>query len=281
MIEDTSLNISNLAVVAEQAAIKAGEILREGFYTEFKTTSKTSHHDVVTIFDTKSEENIFSTIHEVYPDHVFLGEESGLSTDPHGKVVWIVDPLDGTMNFSRQIPIFTISIAATYNNQVLCGVVYQPMTGELFVAQKGKGAFLNNEKIHVSSIDLIAHGVYAIGFPWAGESIHHLKYCFELLKEGTPIRNLGSGALNLCYVAAGRFEGFWIPSLYTWDMAAGMLIVEEAGGKVTRQNGKPFDHLVTTKSFDLIATNGYLHDKIVASMKEQEKKVSKQKTKRN
>lgn len=264
-----SIDISKFAYTAEQAAIKAGEILREGFYTEVKTTAKSSRHDVVTIFDTKSEDCIFSMIKDVFPDHVFLGEESGFSTDPHGKVVWIVDPLDGTLNFARQIPIFTISIAAVYDNQVQCGIVYQPMTSELFVAKKGGGAFLNGEKIHVSATDDISHGVYAIGFPYVlpGESPANVDYCFDLLRRGTPIRNIGSGALNMAYLAAGRFDGFWIPSLYSWDMAAGMLLVEEAGGKVSHQNGNPFDNLVVISSFDILATNGHLHAKILAALK--------------
>lgn len=267
MKKDLPINVSNLAIAAEKAAIEAGEILKEGFLTEVKTKAKSSRHDVVTIFDTKSEECIFSLIGEMFPDHVFLGEESGLSTDPHGKVVWIVDPLDGTMNFSRQIPIFTISIAAVYNNQVLCGVVYQPITNELFVAKKGLGSYLNGKKIKVSSTDDITHGVYAIGFPYGSESPSNLDYCFDLLRNGMPIRNIGSGALNMAYLAAGRFEGFWIPSLYSWDMAAGMLLVNEAGGKVTRQNGKPIESLVTTHHFDILATNGHLHEKIVADLK--------------
>lgn len=269
MTQDLTTDISKLAFIAEQAAIKAGELLRQGFYTEVKTTRKTSHHDVVTIFDTKSEDCIFSIIKESFPTHIFLGEESGLSAEPQGKVVWIVDPLDGTMNFSRQIPIFTISIAAVYNNQVLCGVIYQPMTNELFVAQKGKGALLNGRKIRVSSIDNLSHGVYAIGFPYITDSEYqsNINLCLNLLKRGSPIRNLGSGALNMAYIAAGRFDGFWIPSLYSWDMAAGMLMVEEAGGKVTRQNGKSFDNFAVTSSLDLLATNGHLHDEILKELK--------------
>ncbi len=263
-----SIDIFDLSHTAQQAAIKAGEILREGFYTDVATTAKSSHHDVVTIFDTKSEDCIFSAIAQAYPNHVCLGEESGFSTDPQGKVVWIIDPLDGTLNFAQQIPIFTISIAAVYENKVLCGIIYQPMSGELFVATQGGGAFLNGEKIHVSSTDDISHGVYAIGFPYVapGESPANVDYCFNLLRHGTPIRNLGSGALNMAYLAAGRFDGFWIPSLYSWDMAAGKLLVEEAGGMVTKQNGKPFDTLITTSSFDIVATNGLLHDKIIAAL---------------
>lgn len=267
MKNSPAIDIPELAAIAEHAAIKAGEILREGFYTEIKTKIKTSRHDVVTIFDTNSEECIFSIIREAFPDHALLGEESGLSTDPENNIVWIVDPLDGTMNFSRQVPIFTISIAAVYNNQVLCGVVYQPMSNEFFMAKKGGGAFLNGEKIHVSSTDDVSHGIFAIGFPYAGESPENLNYCFDLLKRGIPVRNLGSGALNMSYLAAGRFDGFWIPSLYSWDMAAAMLLVEEAGGKVTRQNGNSFDDLAITSSFDILASNGRLHDKILETWK--------------
>lgn len=270
MKNESNIDLSTLSYIAEQAAIKAGEILREGFYTDIKTTSKTSRHDVVTIFDTKSEECIFSIIKEAFPDHVCMGEESGLNTNPEGKIVWIIDPLDGTLNFSRQIPIFTISIAAVYENEILCGVIYQPMTGELFLAKKGGGAFLSDKKIQVSQTAEISHGIYAIGFPYVeeGESPKNVDYCFNLLNQGTPIRNIGSGALNMAYLAAGRFDGFWIPSLYSWDMAAGILLIEEAGGKVTRQDGKPFDHLIVTTPFDILATNGLLHQDLLNSLKD-------------
>lgn len=270
------VDIESFAFAAQQAAIKAGQILREGFYTEIKTTSKSSRHDVVTIFDTKSEECIFRTLQDAFPSHVCMGEESGLKTDPTGKVVWIIDPLDGTLNFSRQLPIFTISIAAVYDNEVLCGVIYQPMTDELFVAKKGLGAFLNGKRIHVSQTKEVLHGIYAIGFPYIdlGESPKNVDYCFDLLNQGTPIRNIGSGALNMAYLAAGRFDGFWIPSLYSWDMAAGLLMIEEAGGKVTRQDGRCFEQLVVTDPFDILATNGHLHQELLNSLKNIQSKYS-------
>lgn len=270
------VDIESFAFAAQQAAIKAGQILREGFYTEIKTTSKSSRHDVVTIFDTKSEECIFRTLQDAFPSHVCMGEESGLKTDPTGKVVWIIDPLDGTLNFSRQLPIFTISIAAVYDNEVLCGVIYQPMTDELFVAKKGLGAFLNGKRIHVSQTKEVLHGIYAIGFPYIdlGEAPKNVDYCFDLLNQGTPIRNIGSGALNMAYLAAGRFDGFWIPSLYSWDMAAGLLMIEEAGGKVTRQDGRCFEQLVVTDPFDILATNGHLHEELLNSLKNIQSKYS-------
>ena len=270
------VDIESFAFAAQQAAIKAGQILREGFYTEIKTTSKSSRHDVVTIFDTKSEECIFSILQEAFPSHVCMGEESGLKTDPTGKVVWIIDPLDETLNFSRQLPIFTISIAAVYDHEVLCGVIYQPMTDELFVAKKELGAFLNGKRIHVSQTKEVLHGIYAIGFPYIdlGESPKNVDYCFDLLNQGTPIRNIGSGALNMAYLAAGRFDGFWIPSLYSWDMAAGLLMIEEAGGKVTRQDGRCFEQLVMTDPLDILATNGHLHEELLNSLKNIQSKYS-------
>lgn len=257
--------LDQIAYVAEQAAIAAGELLRKGFYTEIEKKSKSSLHDVVTIYDTQAETLIFSHIREKYPDSLLLGEESGFSEIPSDKLTWIVDPLDGTINFSRKIPIFTVSIGVVYDEEVICGVIYDPMTNELFIAKKGQGVYLNGEKIKVSNTQNIEEGVYAIGFPYVinGTSTENTNFYFNLLNQGIPLRNIGSGALNLAYVAAGRYDGFWIPALYSWDLCAGKLMIEESGGKVTKQNGTALPSLITTDSFDMLATNGILHSKIL------------------
>jgi myo-inositol-1(or 4)-monophosphatase len=266
--QNMDYDTDKLITIAEQAAIKAGGLLREGFSAELEKRRKTSMHDIVTIYDTKAEESVFSTIRETFPDHVFLGEESGLSGSTQDKVTWIVDPIDGTINFYRKIPLFSVSIAAVYNEEVLCGVVYNPITDELFSAQKGKGAFLNGQKINVSSIANMNEGIYAIGFPYEMSHISekNVALYFKVLNQGAPIRNLGSGALSLAYVAAGKIDAFWIPSLYAWDMAAGMLLVTEAGGIVTSQTGKNFEKIATTDALDILATNRLLHDKILTEL---------------
>ena len=262
-------DIHLLTAVAEQAAIKTGAFLRKAYAGVVEKKSKTSFHDIVTVCDTQSEEFIFSILKNAFPSHAFLGEETGMKENYANKITWIVDPIDGTINFVRKIPFFSVSIAATLNNEVLCGVVYNPITEERFVAKKGFGATLNGEAIHVSKTDQIEQGIYAIGFPYIINAISskNIDLYFKILKHGAPIRNLGSGALSLAYTAAGKLDGFWIPSLYTWDMSAGMLLLKEAGGKITRQNGEDFGTIATHKPFDILATNGLLHDEILNELK--------------
>lgn len=248
---------SSLTTVAIQAALHAGEILRHGFHTHFQVESKPGIHNLVTEYDTAAEESIVSTILKQFPTHSILAEESG-EKQGEADVTWIIDPLDGTVNFAHRIPLFSVSIGVALKGEVLSGVVYSPMLHELFVAEKSKGAYLNGKKLHVSSIDQVIQAFMATGFPYNVNTnpLHCIDRFAEMQVKGVPIRRIGSAALDLAYVAAGRFDAFWELNLNAWDIAAGKLLIEEAGGKVTQYSGSPLN-IFSDKT--LLGTNGPLH----------------------
>ncbi|MFI5333537.1 MAG: inositol monophosphatase family protein [Chlamydiales bacterium] len=252
---------SPLSFVAIQAALRAGELLKKGFYSSYEIFSKPGKQNLVTEFDKSAEKCIISCIREHFPDHNFLAEESGMDRSSASPIMWIIDPLDGTVNFAHQIPLFSVSIAACEGQKVLCGVVYQPMTGELFVAEKGKGAYLNGTRLKVSSSIDMEMGIFATGFPYNVDE--NPQYCIDVFAEmtrmGLPIRRLGSAAIDLAYVAAGRFDAYWEVILQPWDMAAGILLVEEAGGKVTDYQDKRHDIL---QHGSMLASNGLVHEQL-------------------
>jgi len=246
------------------AALEAGSILRDGFGTTFKISSKKERHDLVTEFDIRSEQAIISHIKAQFPNHTFLAEESGESSSEltsDSTVRWIIDPLDGTVNFAHSIPIFAVSIAAEVNGKLSCGVIYQPLLDELFVAEKGNGARLNGKQIQVSSTPNLRESFLVTGFPYSvSENTSTFVDNFHrFLKLGLPIRRLGSAALDLAYVSAGRFDGFWEIGLSPWDVAAGVLLIEEAGGKITQYSGD--NYVITDKS--IVATNSLIHNEII------------------
>jgi myo-inositol-1(or 4)-monophosphatase len=250
---------NELLQCAVQAALKSGKILKEGFGTHFKISNKEGRNNLVTEYDHLSEKTIIEHINQNYPDHTFLAEESGeTGLDKPGVVRWIVDPLDGTVNFAHSLPIFSISIAAELDGEILCGVVYHPMLDELFTAAKGKGAFLNGNPIQVSTTEYLYSSFLVTGFPYNVDK--NPSNCVDtfvsIIKSGIPVRRLGSAALDLAYVAAGRFDGFWEINLNPWDVAAGILLVREAGGLVTQYNKAPYN--LMDKS--ILATNGRVHD---------------------
>lgn len=251
-------NDSSLAFVGIQAALHAGQILRKGFGSNFVISSKTSALNLVTEFDKASEKAIIDLINEQYPDHAFLAEESGSSESKGDVVRWIIDPLDGTMNFVHHIPLFAISIAAMVGDKVEVGIIYQPMTDELFVAQRGRGAYLNGKRLQVSDVSDIQLAVGATGFPYDQQDKRELAIdqFNRFLGIGNPIRIIGSAALNLAYVAAGRFDVFWGANLYPWDVAAGKLLVEEAGGLMTHYDGTAHNMF---EQPSVLATNSLLH----------------------
>lgn len=257
---------SELTVVAIEAGLKAGELLSKGFGGEFKVESKGLKHDIVTEYDKLSEQCIFAEIKRRFPKHTFLSEESGSSAPVSSEVHWIIDPLDGTVNFAHEIPFFSVSIAATREGQILSGVVYQPMTRELFIAEKGKGAYKNGKRMQVSKTKTLEEAVMATGFPYnvSENPLHCIDRFATLLKLGIPIRRLGSAALDLCYVGAGHFDAFWEVGLNPWDVAAGKLIAEEAGARVSDYHGKEYPLF---SSSSLLATNGLLHTKMVDILK--------------
>lgn len=247
----------DLLRVAKQAALDAGKLLCEGYGKSHQVHAKAGLHDIVTEYDKSSEDCIIATILKEFPDHAILAEESG-SKPNSSSVTWVIDPLDGTVNFSRNIPVFSISIAACIGSEVVCGIVYQPIANELFIAEKGKGAFLNGSRLKVSSRSTFDKAVLATGFPYNVDEdpMHCIETFAEMTRLGVPIRRLGSAAIDLAYVAAGRYDAYWEVSLHPWDMAAGKLLVEEAGGKVTHYDGTPhgvFCHKT------ILASNGSLH----------------------
>ncbi|MCX6153828.1 MAG: inositol monophosphatase family protein [Candidatus Kapabacteria bacterium] len=249
---------NNLLKCASEAALKAGEILREGFGTTFLIESKEGINNLVTEYDKKSELAIINMISQKFPDHKFLAEESGYSgNESEDSVRWIIDPLDGTVNFAHAMPIFSVSIAAEYKGEIICGVVYHPILNEMFTAIKGEGAFLNGKKIKVSDNHEFDHAFLVTGFPYnVYESDYHNGELFtSIIKKGVPVRRLGSAALDLAYVAMGRFDGFWEVELHPWDVAAGVLLVQEAGGSVTQYDNCPY----SVYDNNLLATNGKIH----------------------
>lgn len=259
-------NHSYLTFVATQAALHAGELLRKGFGTRFRTSSKRGKQDLVTEYDTASEESIISTIKAHFPDHGFLAEESGKSGLKEAPVTWIIDPLDGTVNFANHIPVFSISIAAMVNNSVVCGVIYQPIVHELFVAEKGKGAYLNGMPLRVSSAENFDQSIMATGFPYnVNENpLHCIDQFSKIARLGVPIRRLGSAAIDLAYVAAGRFDAYWEVTLNPWDYAAGKLMIEEAGGKVSHIDGSIHESITYDS---ILASNGRLHNQMIEKLR--------------
>jgi myo-inositol-1(or 4)-monophosphatase len=257
------MNTSPFTVTAIEAALKAGEILRRGFYSDYQISEKPGVHNLVTEYDHKAEESIISTILSHYPSHSIVAEESGEAHTKQGaEVHWIIDPLDGTVNFAHRIPIFSVSIGVAVHQEVIAGVVYSPLLHELFVAEKSKGAYLNGVRLNVSKVDQLIRAFVATGFPYNVNQnpLHCIDRFVQMQAKGVPIRRLGSAALDLSYVAAGRFDAFWEINLNSWDMAAGKLLIEEAGGKVTKYNGSPFS-IFSDKM--LLATNGHLHSAMI------------------
>lgn len=256
------IDTSILTLVASQAAVQAGQILRKGFGSSFEITQKPGNHNFVTEYDHLAESLVLSAIRTHFPDHNILAEESGLLETSDSPYLWIIDPLDGTLNFANHIPLFVVSIGIAYQKEIVAGVIYQPMLNELFVAEKGKGAFMNGNPLSVTSKARLDQAVVSTGMPFnvRDEGSPYLANFQKIVKQGSAMREIGSAALSLAYLAAGRMSAFWIDSLQPWDMAAGKLIVEEAGGKVTHYDGNPHD-IFSSKS--LLASNGYLHDTLV------------------
>jgi myo-inositol-1(or 4)-monophosphatase len=252
------LKIEELLHVAKESALIAGKILLEGYGTSFKIMNKEGKNNLVTEYDFKAEKAIIENIKKYYPDHIFLAEESGKTGTNTETVRWIIDPLDGTVNFAHSMPIFSVSIAAEYQGEILCGVIYQPVLNELFYASKGNGAFMNDIKISVSENPDFESAFLVTGFPYNVNTNPHncIDHFVSIIQRGIPIRRLGSAAVDMAYVACGRFDGFWEINLNPWDVAAGIIIVEEAGGKVTQYDLEKY------KIFDdsILVTNGLIHN---------------------
>ncbi|HWV67044.1 inositol monophosphatase family protein [Chitinophaga sp.] len=243
-----------------KATEASGKILQQYFNGPFEVSSKSTVNDLVTEVDKKSETAIINIIRETYPDHFILSEEVGeIKTD--SSVKWIIDPIDGTVNYANGIPICCVSIGVEKDGEMVLGAVYNPFMNELFVAEKGQGATLNGKPIHVSTKAEVSKSCLVTGFPyqWQDMPNNPLVVFERVIKEGIPVRRLGSAAIDLCWVACGRFDGFYEHHLQAWDSAAGYLIVEEAGGKVTDFSGNRF----SPYQKQILATNGHIHSALL------------------
>lgn len=247
-----------------EAAAEAGTIMQKSFNGNFKISNKAGVNNLVTEIDHASEKAIINIIKKNFPDHFILSEEAGeMVMDSEYK--WIVDPIDGTVNFANGIPLCCVSIAIEYQRQIVMGAVFNPFINELFVAEKGKGATLNNKPIQVSSKQELASACLVTGFPYSllDKENGPLDVFNKLIRRGIPLRRLGSAAIDLCWVAAGRFDGFYEHKLEAWDSAAGFLMVEEAGGKITDFSGSYYSPYQP----QLVATNGKIHDELLACIR--------------
>ena len=240
-------------------AKEAGIFLKKRF-NEKHTVNYKGEIDIVTEVDKMAEEMLISRIDEKFPHHDILAEES-TETDKGSEFRWIIDPLDGTTNYAHGYPVFCVSIALEKENEIIIGVIYDPMLEEIFVAEKGKGAFLNSKRISVSKTVELPKSLLATGFPYdiRTNPDNNLNYFNEMATKVLAIRRAGSAALDLAYMAAGRFDGFWELRLNPWDTAAGWLLVEEAGGLVTDIFGKDY-HL---KSPHILTSNGKIHGEMI------------------
>jgi myo-inositol-1(or 4)-monophosphatase len=246
-------DLSKYKKVMSQAADEAAKILTENFGKDFEIGRKRDYNDLVTEIDKKSEAKITEIVHKYFPDHNVLGEEGG-DLKMKSDYVWIVDPIDGTINYTHALPIFCVSIALEINKEVVLGVVQLPMTGEKFFAEKGKGAYLNDKKIIVSDTEYLRDSLLVTGFPYGAKDNmdHCIDHFVNFVKLGLPIRRLGSAAADICYLACGRFDGFWEVNLNAWDVAASYLILLEAGGIVTDFNGGEY----SIYDKQILASNG-------------------------
>src|SRR5438270_1260168 len=243
--------------IAVEAAIEAGGIL----VSEFDRPAKISYKgevDLVTQADRRSEEAIVGRLRGYFPKHSIVAEEGG-GQEGEARYRWIVDPLDGTTNFAHGYPCFAVSIGFEEAGELQVGVIYQPITKELFTTSRGEGAYLNEKRIRVSSIDHLSTSLLATGFPSTKrERNPNIHYYWNFTLRSHGVRRDGSAALDLASVACGRFDGFWEFGLHAWDTAAGVLLVREAGGVVTTFSGQPY----RPGDYETLASNGSIHTEL-------------------
>ena len=249
---------------AIHAAREAGRIHKKRYgqvkSIRFKSKNKLN---LVTEVDTLCEAAVLRILKKAFPSHNFWGEESGRGT-ASSEYTWLVDPLDGTTNFAHSYPFFCCSIALAQNSKPIVGVVYDALRDECFYARKGHGAYLNGKKLKVSGTKNLGESLVCTGFAYAVRETHYNLDNFKrFVLRAQGVRRDGSAAMNLAYVAAGRFDGFWERGIQAWDMAAGVLMVQEAGGRLTDITGKPFDLFAE----NALATNGKIHSQMFRILK--------------
>ncbi|HPA70867.1 MAG TPA: inositol monophosphatase family protein [Spirochaetota bacterium] len=250
---------------AADIALKAGALLMEGFRSRSTVISYKSRTDLVTNRDRESEALLFGAVRKRFPGHTIVAEE-GSRSDSGGDLAWFIDPLDATNNYAHGLPFFCVSIGVFSRSagKVVAGVVYDPVHEEMFSAWQGGGAWLNEAPIRVSATGDIGISLLATGFPYDRQNPEKSNITqFGMMSPRVQgIRRLGSAALDLCYTACGRFDGYWEPELKPWDMAAGAVIVEEAGGRVTSYDGGSFH----PEFPEIVASNGLIHDEMLATL---------------
>lgn len=253
--------------LAMRAAREAGAILQEYAAREFQITHK-GRINLVTEADLASEKHIKELIQTSYPTHRILAEESGAShADASASdYCWIIDPLDGTTNFAHGLPSYAVSIGLEHKGKMIAGVIYDPTRNDMFAAERGAGAMLNGERIKVSDVDSLEQSLLVTGFPYdVREKMNvYLPPWRLFLERAQGVRRLGAAAIDIAYVACGRFEGFWENGLHAWDCAAGWVIVEEAGGRVTKFDGSPFELFQPL----FLCTNNRIHDQMIEVLRE-------------
>lgn len=259
----TSPQTPELLTTMQSIAREAGALLMGHFRQRVKVEYKGSA-DLVTIADRQSEALILGRVRGSFPNHDVMGEE-GTRIETGSDYKWYVDPLDGTTNFAHGYPVFCVSLGVEFRGQRIAGVIYDPTRDEMFAAEKGSGARLNEKSMQVSSIASLSESLVATGFP--SQKRHknpNIHFYHQLSLRSHGVRRAGSAALDLCNVASGRFDGFWEFNLNPWDTAAGVLIVEEAGGRVTDFAGGPFQ----IESRETLASNGLLHSALIAEFQD-------------
>ena len=248
---------------AIEIAREAGGLLLQHFGQPLEITYK-RRSDLVTEADRRSEALIVKRLQSHFPGHAIVAEEGG-GQKTGSDYCWYVDPLDGTTNFAHGFPVFSVSLGLAYRGEVVAGAVYDPTRDELFTTERGAGAFLNGQRLRVSNNAGLAECLVATGFPpFASNHDLNVEFYFRFTELTHGIRRAGSAALDLCSVAAGRFDGFWELKLNPWDKAAGTLLVTEAGGLVSAITGKPFNLLAD----DILASNGLVHDQMLRVISE-------------
>jgi myo-inositol-1(or 4)-monophosphatase len=253
------MDIEHAKRVGIEAIYSGARVIRNCFGRISQINQK-GEFDLVTEADTESEKQIMETIRKAFPDHAILAEESGANQGA-AEYQWLVDPLDGTTNYVHRLPFFTIAIALLVRDKIVLGLVLNPMDGELFAAITGKGATLNGKPIRVSSTASVCDSLLVTGFPYDfSEIIEPAMKRFSICQQASQgVRRLGSAALDICYLACGRFDAFWEQNLKPWDKAAGVIIAAEAGAVITNFSNQPF----SINQKEILVTNGRIHHEML------------------
>lgn len=256
--------IDRLAELARETAREAGELLKSGFARPHEIVHKGAV-DLVTEMDKASEKLVIEKISRVFPHHRFYAEESARGEIPDSEYLWFIDPLDGTTNYAHNLPIFSVSLALRYRGEIVLGVINPPLLSEFYWAVKGKGAFRREERLRVSRVSQLDQALLGTGFPYDlkqnPERILENFARFSLASQG--VRRPGTASIDLAYLAGGRYDGFWEENLKPWDVAAGILLIEEAGGQISGFNGKKY----RWGQRDFLASNGFLHPEMLKLIK--------------